>query len=50
VIASQTSVDAGGDFLGTSFASGGNTILTFADGSTMTLVGITDLTGVKFTQ
>jgi len=50
VIASQTSVSPSGEFLGTSTISGGNTILTFTDGSTMTLAGITDISQVTFTR
>ncbi len=50
VIASANSVAADRDFLGTSTISGGNTILTFRDGSTMTLVGITDIAKVTFSQ
>jgi len=50
VIASQTSVNAGDHFIGTSQVSGNSTILTFKDGSTMTLAGITDIGNVKFTQ
>ncbi|HEV8679531.1 MAG TPA: hypothetical protein VGQ90_09170 [Stellaceae bacterium] len=50
VIASKTSVSPSGEFLGTSTTSGGNTILTFTDGSTMTLAGITDISQVTFTK
>jgi hypothetical protein len=50
VIASKTSVSHAGEFLGTSSVSGGSTILTFTDGSTMTLAGITDLSQVHFTR
>lgn len=49
-IASATSFGSGANFLGTSAISGGNTLLTFRDGSTMTLVGITDFAKVTFTQ
>jgi len=49
-IASVTSFASAGNFLGTSAISGGNTILTFRDGSAMTLVGITDVAKVSFTQ
>lgn len=50
VIASATSVDKGGEFLGSSAVSGGNTVLTFIDGEKMTLVGITDLSKLNFTK
>jgi hypothetical protein len=40
-IASGTSVNSSNVFLGTSNVSGGNTTLTFLDGSKMTLVGVT---------
>lgn len=50
VIESKTSVSPSGDFLGTSTTSGGNTILTFTDGSTMTLAGVTDISKVTFTK
>ncbi len=50
VIASSSSVDAGGKFLGTSASDGkGGTILTFIDSSTMTLAGVSDPTKIKFT-
>ena len=39
-----------GQLLATSTACGGNTILTFADGSTMMLVGIADITNVSFVR
>jgi hypothetical protein len=48
-IASKTSVSAAGQFLGTSSVSAGNTVLTFVDGTAMTLVGITDISKVTFT-
>jgi hypothetical protein len=48
IIQSKTSVNASGTFLGTSTTAGGNTTLTFVDGSTMTLVGVTG--PLKFTQ
>jgi hypothetical protein len=50
VIASETSVSRHGQFLGTSSVSGGNTILTFVDGTTMMLTGITNISKVTFTQ
>jgi hypothetical protein len=50
VIASATSVNASDHFIGTSKVSGNSTILTFKDGSTMTLAGITDIGSIKFTQ
>jgi hypothetical protein len=50
VIASKTSVSHSGEFLGTSSVSAGNTTLTFTDGSTMTLVGITNVDNVTFTR
>ena len=50
IIASDTSVTSNGHFEGTSTVSGGNSILTFVDGSKMTLVGITDITKVTFTR
>lgn len=50
VIESKTSVNPHGHFLGTSSVAGGNTVLNFVDGSTMTLVGITDITKVHFTR
>ena len=37
-----------GLLLATSSASGGSTVVTFADGSTVTLVGIADITKVSF--
>jgi hypothetical protein len=46
VIESATNV-TGTTFTGTSSVSGGNTLLTFTDGNTMTIVGVT--TGIKFT-
>jgi Ca2+-binding RTX toxin-like protein len=49
MIASATSVGPTGHFLGASTTdAGGNTILSFADGSTMTLVGITNVATVTF--
>jgi hypothetical protein len=47
-IASATPDGPTGELLATSTASGGNTVLTFADRSTMTLVGIADITEVSF--
>jgi hypothetical protein len=47
-IASATPDGPTGQLLATSTASGGNTVLTFADRSTMTLVGIADITEVSF--
>ena len=47
-IASATPDGPTGRLLATSTASGGNTVVTFADGSTMTLVGIADITKVSF--
>lgn len=50
-IASKTSVNSSGTFLGTSKSDGsGGTILTFLDGSKMTLAGVSDVTKIKFTQ
>lgn len=49
-IASKTSVDATGTFLGHSTTAGGNTTLTFLDGSQMTLIGVTNVNDIKFTQ
>jgi hypothetical protein len=49
-IASATSVSPTGTFLGSSETSDGNTVLSFIDGSTMTLVGITDISKLTFTQ
>jgi hypothetical protein len=49
IIASKTSVSSSGAFLGTSSASGGNTILTFLDGTTMTLAGVADVGAIRFT-
>lgn len=48
VIQSATSAPAG-TFIGTSSSPGGNTTLTFVDGSTMTLIGVADIGGIKFT-
>ena len=51
VIASKTSVNSSGTFLGTSASDGkGGTILTFLDGVQMTLAGVADPTKIKFTQ
>ena len=50
VIASKTSVSPSGEFLGTSTNSGSDTTLTFLDGSTMTLAGITDVSQLTFTR
>jgi hypothetical protein len=47
VIESNKSVDGTGKFLGSSSVVSGNTILTFLDGTTMTIVGVTS--GIKFT-
>ncbi len=49
-IASQTSVDTSGTFIGSSKSDGaGGTILLFKDGTQMTLAGVSDITKVKFT-
>jgi hypothetical protein len=51
VVASATSVSATNTFLGTSKSDGaGGTILSFLDGSTMTLALVADPTKIKFTQ
>jgi hypothetical protein len=47
-IASATPDGPTGYLLATSMASGGNIVVTFADGSTMTLVGIANITKVSF--
>ena len=47
-IASATADGPTGHLLATSTASGGNTVVTFADGSTMTLVGIADISKASF--
>lgn len=49
-IASKTSVSTTGTFLGTSKSDATGTTLTFLDGTTITLAGVTDITKVKFTQ
>jgi hypothetical protein len=49
-IASATSINPTGSFLGTSATVLGATVLTLVDGSTMTLVGITDVTQLTFTR
>ena len=49
-IVSKTSVNPAGHFIGTSTTTALGTTLTFHDGSTMTLVGITDISHVKFTR
>ena len=49
-IQSATSVSAGDAFLGTSSSTAEGTALTFVDGSTMFLVGVTDPALIKFTQ
>jgi hypothetical protein len=49
-IQSATSVNASNVFLGTSSSSGGNTTLTFLDGSKMTLIGVSSVSAIKFTQ
>lgn len=49
-IESAQSVTATGSFLGTSTIAGGNTTLTFLDGTTMTLIGVSDPTKISFTQ
>lgn len=48
VIASATPDGPTGQLLATSTASGGNTVVTFADGSTVTLLAIADITKVSF--
>src|SRR5262249_38889449 len=50
VIASKSSGSPSGEFRGTSSVSGGATLLSFRDGSTMTLVGITDIGLIKFVR
>jgi hypothetical protein len=51
VIQSATSVDATNAFIGSSTTDiQGNTVLSFLDGSTMTLVGVSNVIQVKFTQ
>jgi hypothetical protein len=49
-IESSQSVDGTGKFVGTSTVVGGNTTLTFVDGTTMTLLGVSDPTKISFTQ
>jgi hypothetical protein len=50
-IQSRTSVDPQNVFLGTSQSDGhGGTILSFVDGSTMTLAGVASVGAIKFTQ
>lgn len=50
VIASATSVDLSNNFTGTSAVQNGGTLLTFNDGTTMFLSGVTDVSKVNFTQ
>src|SRR5262249_12461816 len=51
IIQSSTSVDPSGNFKGSSASDGkGGTILTFLDGSTMTLAAVSDPTKIKFSQ
>jgi hypothetical protein len=50
IIASKTSVNASNVFIGSSSSAGGNTTLTFLDGTTMILAGVTDPTKILFTQ
>jgi hypothetical protein len=50
VVASATSVNNSNAFIGSSSSSGGNTTLTFLDGSTMILVGVASAGAIKFTQ
>jgi hypothetical protein len=45
-----TSVNASDQFIGSSSTSNGSTTLTFVDGSTMTLAGLTSIGSIKFTQ
>jgi serralysin len=49
-IVSKTSVNPAGQFLGTSTTTALGTTLTFHDGTTMTLVGITDISQVTFAR
>jgi hypothetical protein len=49
-IESAQSVDSSGKFIGVSTVVGGDTLLTFLDGTTMTLVGVSDPTKITFTQ
>ncbi len=50
VIASKTSVSPSGEFLGTSTVQGTSLVLSFKDGSTMTLANITDISKLTFTR
>jgi len=50
IIASPSSVSSTNTFLGTSSSIGGNTTLTFVDGSTMFLAGVASAGAIKFTQ
>lgn len=50
LVGSATSVNASNQFLGTSSSSGGNTTLTFLDGTKMTLIGVSSVGAIKFTQ
>jgi hypothetical protein len=50
LVQSTTSVGAGDNFLGSSSTTAEGTTLTFVDGSTMFLVGVTDPALIKFTQ
>jgi hypothetical protein len=50
VIASATSVNSSNAYTATSSSTGGNTTLSFADGSTMTLLGVASIGAIKFTQ
>jgi hypothetical protein len=49
-VESATSVNASNIFQGSSSVVGGNTVLTFLDKSTMTLIGVTSIGAIKFTQ
>jgi hypothetical protein len=49
-IASATDVDGGGTFHGTSVVQNGGTLLTFTDGTTMFLSGVTNPGSIKFIQ
>jgi Ca2+-binding RTX toxin-like protein len=49
-IQSLTSVNASNQFIGSSSTSNGSTTLTFVDGSTMTLAGVTSVGSIKLTQ
>ena len=51
MVQSKSSVSSTLAFLGTSKADGaGGTVLTFVDGSTMTLAGVASIAAIKFTQ